>query len=97
MVNRDLTRRIKAASGVTWSRKAIHGDLSRALELIRCALLTLSFSLGVSYFLLGCRFFDEKSNLWEYSKPAESADETEAVSHVTPTPECNWLIFSFAD
>ena len=58
MVNRDLTRRIKAASGVTWSRKAIHGDLSRALELIRCALLTLSFSLGVSYFLLGCRFFD---------------------------------------
>ena len=37
MVNRDLTRRIKAASGATWSRKAIHSDLKRALQLIRLA------------------------------------------------------------
>ena len=38
MVNRELTRRIKAAPPVVWSRKAVLCDLKRAVQLVRYAL-----------------------------------------------------------
>lgn len=41
--------------------------------------------------ILGRRFFDEKSNLWEH---AESSDEAEVVSHVIPLSKCDWLNLS---
>lgn len=42
-VNRDLTRRVKHVSSITWSRRAVHSDLHQAIALVRYSVMCEEF------------------------------------------------------